>query len=116
MSTPGGTSGSGEALSVVPDEVRDVGSYVYHLADTLGSALDAAAREVQSLTGGSWAGAASTGFGTGWNDVNDGGRQIIAALADLAAKLGVTADSYQQRDESNSGALSSSTLDLPPLP
>ncbi|MGO4616308.1 WXG100 family type VII secretion target [Nocardia sp. 2YAB30] len=115
MSTPGGTTGSGQSLSVVPDQVRDVGTYVYSLADTLGSALDAVAREVESLTTGSWTGAASTGFGTGWNEVDDGGRQIIAALTGLAEKLGVTADSYQQRDESNAGALSGSTLDLPPL-
>ncbi|MGY4103919.1 WXG100 family type VII secretion target [Nocardia sp. R16R-3T] len=115
MSTPGGTSGSSQALSVVPDQVREVGTYVYALADTLSTALDSAAREVESLTTSSWTGDASTGFNTGWNEVSDGGRQIISALTGLAEKLGVTAETYQRRDESNAGALSSSSLDLPSL-
>ncbi|GAA1582586.1 hypothetical protein GCM10009764_01930 [Nocardia ninae] len=40
-------------------------------------------------------------FGDGWADVRDGGGQIIAALAGMAEKPGVTAETYQARDESN---------------
>ncbi|QIS10737.1 ESX-1 secretion-associated protein [Nocardia arthritidis] len=115
MGTSGGTPRSSQSLSVVPDSVREVGAYIYDLANTLKSALDSAGREVESVTTGSWTGDAATGFSTGWNEVSDGGGQIISALTGLAEKLGVTADTYQRRDRSNADSLSNSSLDLPPL-
>ncbi|KAA8884299.1 WXG100 family type VII secretion target [Nocardia colli] len=102
-------------MSVVPDDVRQVGTYVYALADTLKGALGNVARDVEALTTGSWTGVASTGFSTGWNEINTGGEQIIDALTGLAEKLGVTADTYQHRDQSNADALSASSLNLPPV-
>jgi hypothetical protein len=40
----GGTPASGQNLTVVPEKVREVGKYVYELAEALRSALDSAAR------------------------------------------------------------------------
>ncbi|MFD4428241.1 type VII secretion target [Nocardia rhizosphaerihabitans] len=109
MSTPGGENG---AMSVVPASVRDVGNYVYGLADTLRQALDAASSEVESCAGGSWAGAAASTFATGWSETREGGLLIMTALTTMAEKLGVTAETYTQRDESNSELLRNFSLNL----
>ncbi|MET7768068.1 hypothetical protein [Nocardia sp. NPDC005366] len=39
-------------FSVVPDQVRDVGTYVYELSAALRSALDSAGKDVYRLTEG----------------------------------------------------------------
>ncbi|WP_435593164.1 ESX-1 secretion-associated protein [Nocardia sp. bgisy118] len=109
----GGASASGQNLSVVPEKVREVGKYVYELAEALRTALDSAAKEVSSLTDGGWTGTYATEFSNGWTDVHDGGTQIMSALTEMAEKLGVTADSYKARDESNAAPLNTSSLDLP---
>ncbi|MEV6555823.1 WXG100 family type VII secretion target [Nocardia sp. NPDC051756] len=62
MSAGGGTPNLGHELSVVPDEVRAVGRYVYSLAQSLRSALDSAGREVDELTFSGWSGSAATAF------------------------------------------------------
>ena len=61
----GGTPASGQSLSVVPEKVREVGKYVYELAEALRSALDSAAKDVASLTDGSWTGDAANEFSEG---------------------------------------------------
>ncbi|MFC9898416.1 ESX-1 secretion-associated protein [Nocardia sp. NPDC127579] len=111
--TGGGVPTSGQNLSVVPEQVRDVGKYVYELAESLRTALDSAAKDVASLLDGSWTGDAAAEFSEGWTDVRDGGTQIMTALTGMAEKLGVTADTYQARDESNAAPLSGSSLELP---
>ncbi|MGY4102494.1 ESX-1 secretion-associated protein [Nocardia sp. R16R-3T] len=109
----GGTSASGLNLSVVPEEVREVGGYVYELAEALRTARGSVAENVASLTDGSWTGDAAAEFSEGWTDVRDGGSQIMTALTEMAEKLGITADTYQARDESNAAVLNTSSLDLP---
>ncbi len=104
---------SGQDLSVVPEKVREVGAYVYELSEALRTALDSAAREVDSLVDGTWTGDAANEFSEGWRDVRDGGAQIMTALTEMAERLGVTADSYRARDESNASSLDVSSLDLP---
>ncbi|QBS40796.1 WXG100 family type VII secretion target [Nocardia sp. CS682] len=113
MSDDGGTPTPGPNLSVVPDRVREVGKYVYELSEALGNALDSAAKEVATLTDGNWTGDAATEFSGGWNGVRDSGTRIMSALTGMAGKLGVTADTYQARDESNAAGLNASSLDLP---
>ncbi|MFD3705239.1 WXG100 family type VII secretion target [Nocardia sp. NPDC058658] len=113
MSTPGGSDD--QSLSVVPDEVRDVGTYVYGLAETLRNALNSASREVEALISGGWTGDLATEFGTGWTETNTGGIQICTALTEMAEKLGVTAQSYQNQDTSSAAALGLVGLDLPGL-
>ncbi|WP_246002682.1 type VII secretion target [Nocardia tenerifensis] len=99
----------------MPEKVREVGEYVRELAESLRTALDSAAKDVESLTNGNWTGAAATDFGAGWTDVRDGGTQIMAALTGMAEKLGVAANAYQTRDEGNASSLRAATfsLDLP---
>ncbi|MFE7741495.1 type VII secretion target [Nocardia sp. NPDC057455] len=109
----GGTPTSGPILSVVPDKVWELGKYAYELAEALRAALDSASKEVASLTDGSWTGDAANEFSAGWTDVRDGGSQIMNALTGMAEKLGVTADTYRARDESNAASLNTSSLDLP---
>lgn len=102
---------SGDSISVVPEQVREVGKYVYELAETLRTALDSAGTDVDAVANGSWTGGLAAEFADGWGDVRDGGTQIIAALATMAQRLGVTAATYEARDESN--AANTSSLDLP---
>lgn len=109
----GGTPASGQNLAVVPEKVREVGKYVYELAEALRAALDSTAQEVASLTDGGWSGDAANEFSEGWTEVRDGGARIMTALTGMAEKLGVTAETYQARDESNAVSLSTSSLDLP---
>ncbi|MGY5207579.1 type VII secretion target [Nocardia gipuzkoensis] len=109
----GGISLSGQDLSVVPDKVREVGTYVYELAEALQTALDSAAKDVDALVNGSWTGDLAADFGDGWSDIRDGGSQIIAALSGMAGKLGVAADTYQSHDERIASTLQTSSLDLP---
>jgi WXG100 family type VII secretion target len=109
VSAPGGT---GQSLTVVPDDVRNVGNYVYELAETLRSALDSAGREVDALDR-TWFGSAASGFSTGWRETSSSGQQIISALTEMAEKLGVTAATYQRQDEAQASALGTFSLDLP---
>ncbi|WP_433196292.1 hypothetical protein ACQP1G_43855 [Nocardia sp. CA-107356] len=44
--------------------MRDVGKYVYDLAEALRSALDSAAKGVDAVAEGSWTGDAATEFAT----------------------------------------------------
>ncbi|MFE9327750.1 type VII secretion target [Nocardia sp. NPDC052278] len=104
---------SSNRLSVVPEQVRDVGKYVYELAEKLCTALDSATTDVDAVANGSWTGGLAAEFADGWSDVRDGGGQIITALAAMAEKLGVTAETYQTLDESNASTLNTSSLDLP---
>ncbi|MET9210491.1 MULTISPECIES: WXG100 family type VII secretion target [Mycobacteriales] len=113
MSTPGGSDG--QSLSVVPEEVSDVGRYVYGLAETLRAALDSASGDVEALLSGGWLGDLADEFGTGWTETSSGGRQICTALTEMAEKLGVTADTYQRQDASNQFSLNMIGLDLPEL-
>ncbi|MFD6158949.1 ESX-1 secretion-associated protein [Nocardia sp. NPDC060256] len=113
MSDGGTPTTPGQQISVVPEQVRDVGKYVYELAEALRSALDSAAKDVDALTNGSWTGDYATEFANGWTDVRDGGVQIMSALTGMAEKLGITADTYQARDSNNAAALHTSSLDLP---
>ncbi len=97
---------------MVPEKVRDVGNYVYGLADTLRQALDSAAREVEACAGASWTGSSAEAFAEGWSETRTGGNAIIAALTEMAEKLGVTADTYTKRDTTNAAALGTFSLDL----
>ncbi|WP_171048003.1 WXG100 family type VII secretion target [Nocardia cyriacigeorgica] len=111
MST-GENPASADTIMVVPEQVRAVGQYVYGVADELRSALESAARDVDSLADGGWRGGAATQFAEGWTELRDGGVQIIAALTGMAEKLGVTADNYQARDEGTAAAVTQSSLNI----
>ncbi len=111
MSESGGNvPAPGPTFSVVPDQVREVGIYIYGLADTLSSAMDSAAKDVAELLDGSWTGDYADEFSDGWDEVHDGGQQIFAALTTMAEKLGVTADTFATVDQE-----SADTLGIPKL-
>lgn len=75
---------------MVHEQVRDVGEYVYELAETLCTALDSAATDVDAVANGSWTGGLAAEFADGWCDIRDGGGQIIVALAAMAEKTSMT--------------------------
>lgn len=110
MSTPGGSGY--QPLVVVPDQVREVGRYVYGIADALQTALRAASREVDTLLGSGWTGDSADEFNTGWTETITGGTQICTALTGMAEKLGVTADNFQSQDTSAAFSLNMAGLDL----
>ncbi|NKY44312.1 WXG100 family type VII secretion target [Nocardia cerradoensis] len=111
MSDNGGNvPAPGQPFSVVPEQVRDVGIYIRGLAETLSGALDSAAKDVAELLNGGWTGDYADEFSEGWTEVHDGGRQIFAALATMAEKLGVTAETFQSVDADSAAALGIPTL------
>jgi hypothetical protein len=83
----GGTSNSSDSISVVPEKVRDVGKYIFELAENLRTAMDSASKDVDLLINGSWTGASATDFAEGMDNVRDGGIQIMSALTGMAEKL-----------------------------
>lgn len=95
----------------MPVQVRDVGTYIYGVADALSGALDSAAKDVAELLNGSWTGDYADEFSDGWTEVHDGARQIFAALTSMAEKLGVTADTFASTDEAGAAAIGIPKLD-----
>ena len=90
---------SGDAISVIPEDVRAIGRYAYETAESLRSALTSTGGAVQSLLEADWNGPAATGFGTGWQECHDGGMALLQTLTEMAEKLGVNAASYQGQDD-----------------
>jgi WXG100 family type VII secretion target len=86
-------------LTVTPDTVRDLGHHVLALARELSAALDAAGRDVDALTHADWHGRAADAYAAGWRECHDGGRRILAALTDMADRLGVNAQAYRATDD-----------------
>ncbi|WP_181725312.1 WXG100 family type VII secretion target [Nocardia gipuzkoensis] len=111
MSSLGGIPNSSHGVSVVPDEVIELGQHMSNLVQALRSALDVATREVDGLAG-SWTGTAADTFGEGWHAVHEGGTQLLDSLAALASSLGVVAGNYQQQDGASAANLGSTSLNL----
>lgn len=104
-----GNNGAGD-LEVIPSDVTAYARRVYAIADQLRSALtqiDQAAAGLQS----SWRGSAADSYGAGWVDVHEGATEVWDALFELAAKLGVTAETFTTTDTVNASKLH--PLDLP---
>ncbi|MBF6169097.1 WXG100 family type VII secretion target [Streptomyces gardneri] len=111
MSSAGGTPNSSQQVSVVPDEVVELGQHMSNLVQALRSALDVAAREVDGLAG-NWTGTAADTFGEGWLAVHESGTQLLNSLAALTNSLGVVAGSFQQQDGASAANLGSTSLNL----
>lgn len=71
------------------------------------ASLDA---DVQDMLG-RWVGNNAKVFATGWGEFHEGAVQVWDALFELAASLGVTADTVRDTDQAFASGLSS--LDLP---
>ncbi|MCP2289128.1 WXG100 family type VII secretion target [Nocardia amikacinitolerans] len=104
------TTGDGSAFSVVTDDVKALGRYAYKLAEELRSGALSLDREVTALLS-TWKGSAADSYDTAWDEMHQGALTVWEELFELAAKLGITADTYRERDTSNASAIGS--LDLP---
>lgn len=96
-------------LSVVPEEVRNIGRIAYRIATELrsgGSTLDL---DVTTLLG-SWTGTAADSYRAAWAEMRDSSEVVWNELFELAEKLGVTADNYVQTDDSTAAVVSSLNL------
>ncbi|MFC9894532.1 WXG100 family type VII secretion target [Nocardia sp. NPDC127579] len=98
------------SLSIDPEEVKALGRLAYDLAGECRSGYASLVTDVRATIDG-WSGNNASTFAAGWDEFHEGADQIWDALFDLAAKLGVTAQSLGTVDESFSAEISS--LDLP---
>jgi WXG100 family type VII secretion target len=97
-------AGSG-GFEVAPDDVRDFEMTAYLVASQLRSASAILDGEVQGLAA-TWKGAASASYQAGWSELHSGAVEVWDALFELAAKLGVTADTFTATDVSSASDLS----------
>ncbi|MBL1075243.1 WXG100 family type VII secretion target [Nocardia sp. 2] len=107
MAITGGTAGQFE---VIPDDVQGFGRAAYRIADELRSASAGLDGEVQGLMT-TWKGAAADSYLAGWDEMHRGALDVWDTLFELAAKLGITAENFQQADTDFGAAVSS--LNLP---
>jgi WXG100 family type VII secretion target len=88
---------AGSDLRITPADVQALGRKAYWIASQLRSASATLNGEVQDLRA-TWRGIASDSYQTGWNELHTGASDAWTALFDLAAKLGVTADTFTETD------------------
>ncbi|MGW4737375.1 WXG100 family type VII secretion target [Nocardia xishanensis] len=96
-------------VSVVPEDVQDVGRFAYRVATELRSGAAMLDNEVTALLA-SWKGSSATSYADGWREMHAAALQVWDELFELAEKLGITADTYRQRDTGTAGAFSSLNL------
>ncbi|WP_169815574.1 WXG100 family type VII secretion target [Nocardia inohanensis] len=102
--------GEAPSLSVQPDEVQALGRLAYDVATQCRDGYVALDDDVRDMLG-RWIGNNAKAFGSGWAEFHEGAVQIWDALFELAASLGVTADTVRATDQSFAAGVSS--LDLP---
>lgn len=88
-------------LSVIPDDVAELGRLAASTAATMRAALGNAGGHVDTLLGSGWRGSAADSFGEGWTDCRHGGDRVIDILDKLAAAVGISADRYTEQDSAN---------------
>lgn len=89
----------GHRLAVATDAVDSTGARLRTGAQSIRAELDALVLEVTGLTSGEWTGTASNAFSEQYTQLNDGWKQIEAALDDIAARLEGTASEYSNLEE-----------------
>lgn len=100
-------------LSVIPADVRELGTHARTLAQTLQSALNSAGHEVDSLK---WHGSAGDSYHRSWGECRENGAKILSALNSMAEKLGATSTAFQAEDTSLAHALNiPAVLDIPTI-
>ncbi|WP_040776419.1 WXG100 family type VII secretion target [Nocardia pneumoniae] len=97
------------SLSVIPENVKEFGRYVYGIATELRSGTVSLDVEVNGLMS-AWEGAAADAYLAGWNEMRGGAVEVWEALFELAEKLGITAETYRVVDAGTAPGFSS--LDL----
>ncbi|MGC5258178.1 WXG100 family type VII secretion target [Gordonia sp. DT218] len=93
------SNGDEADLSVMPDDVVELGRLAARTAETMRTALGSVGGHVDGLLSGGWRGTAADSFGTGWNECRHGGNRIIDVLETLADALGAGADAYRAQDD-----------------
>ncbi|MFC9965467.1 WXG100 family type VII secretion target [Nocardia ignorata] len=97
------------SVSVIPDEVQEIGRIAYRVATELRSGADSLDTSVVQLLA-SWTGTAAESYQRAWGDMQTGSRRVWDELFELAEKLGVTAENFQATDTGSAESIFS--LDL----
>ncbi|WP_405498324.1 WXG100 family type VII secretion target [Nocardia sp. NBC_00511] len=103
-------TGASPSLSIEPDEVKALGRLAFDIASQCRDGYSSLAKDVQVALE-KWRGNNADVFSTGWGEFEHGATEVWDALFELAAKLGVTAESLRAVDQEYAAGLSS--LDLP---
>lgn len=93
-------AGEEGSLSVEPESVKGFGRTAFDIAGQCRDGLAALELDVRDMRD-SWSGNNSDAFFAGWDDFHQGAVAVWDALMELAAKLGVTAETLQNTDGSN---------------
>ncbi|WP_280457813.1 WXG100 family type VII secretion target [Nocardia carnea] len=96
-------------LSVVPEDVRNIGRIAYRIATELRSGASTLDLDVTTLLS-SWTGTAADSYRAAWAEMHDSSEVVWNELFEPAEKLGITADNYVQTDGSTAAAVSSLNL------
>lgn len=86
-------------FTVATDAVDSTGGRLRTGAQSIRAELDALVAEVTGLTSGEWTGTASSAFSEQYAQLNEGWKQVEAALEGIAGKLGTTATAYSDMEE-----------------
>lgn len=103
-------AGDVSTLAVPPDEVKALGRLAYDVACQCRDGYASLDSDVQDMLG-RWVGNNAKVFATGWGEFHEGAVQVWDALFELAASLGVTADTVRDTDQAFANGVNS--LDLP---
>ncbi|WP_280430101.1 WXG100 family type VII secretion target [Nocardia brasiliensis] len=108
------TDKSTAEIGLVPADVTDAGQYVQQTAQALIDGVRSADTEVAGLMS-SWSGAAADAYLAGWEETRAGALEVLRALHDVGALLGVYVAEIDASDtrRAETLAVQSSSLDLP---
>ena len=91
--------GFGHRFTVATTDVDSVGGRLRTGAQSVRAELDALIAEVSGLTSGSWTGQASAAFSSHYAQLNQGWKQVEAALEGIAQQLRGTAATYSDTED-----------------
>jgi WXG100 family type VII secretion target len=86
-------------IAVATEAVDSTGGRLRTGAQSIRAELDALVAEVTGLTSGEWTGTAAGASSEQYTQLNEGWKQVEAALEGIAAKLGTTATDYSDVEE-----------------
>ncbi|MGI9092894.1 MAG: WXG100 family type VII secretion target [Mycobacteriales bacterium] len=87
------------SFNATPAQLHARGSAIAGIGDELHPELARLTGKVEGLLGGGWTGGAASGFGQGWVQWHQGAVEAMAALTELARRLGVSGQKYQATDD-----------------
>ncbi|MFF0491369.1 WXG100 family type VII secretion target [Nocardia sp. NPDC004068] len=102
-------SGGSPRFAIESEEVRALGRAAFEVARQCREGLSALQTDVRDLLD-EWRGNNADAFGGAWDELHTGAVEVWDALAELAARLGVTVDMVDRTDQAN--AAGTRMLDL----